>query len=91
MTDCFRSTLPVWINAVDISQLPGLTGFAPHLLRGLDAVTAVLTLHWSSGGTEGAVSGSKKDQTTALWMCRIRTTPQMILFQCPSAAAPQDL
>ncbi|MER5466493.1 hypothetical protein ABT010_38870 [Streptomyces sp. NPDC002668] len=33
------STLPAWIYAVDASQLSGLTGFALHLLRDLDAVT----------------------------------------------------
>ncbi|WP_237293408.1 MULTISPECIES: hypothetical protein [Streptomyces] len=32
--------LPAWIDAVDASRLPGLTGFAIHLLRNLDAVTA---------------------------------------------------
>ncbi|MGW3451785.1 transposase [Streptomyces sp. NPDC001076] len=54
------STLPAWIDAVEASQLPGLTGCALHLLRDLDAVTAGLTLHWSSGGTEGAVDRIKK-------------------------------
>jgi transposase len=53
-------TLPAWIEAVDASQLPGLANFALHLLRDLDAVTAGLTLHWSSGGTEGAVNRIKK-------------------------------
>ncbi|MEW2086688.1 hypothetical protein [Streptomyces sp. NPDC005283] len=43
--------LPTWIDAVDVSQLPSLTGFALHLLRDLDAVTAGLSLEWSSGGT----------------------------------------
>ncbi|MGW6459882.1 hypothetical protein ACWF94_28800 [Streptomyces sp. NPDC055078] len=42
-------TLPTWIDAVDAGQLPGLTNFALHLLRDLDAVTAGLTLEWSSG------------------------------------------
>ncbi|WP_405828431.1 MULTISPECIES: hypothetical protein [unclassified Streptomyces] len=34
------ATLPRWVDSVDASQLPGLTGFALHLLRDLDAVTA---------------------------------------------------
>ncbi|MGZ3097643.1 hypothetical protein [Streptomyces sp. H62] len=55
LTDRLGSTLPTWIDAVDASQLPGLTGFALHLLRDLDAVTAGLTLDGSSGGIEGAV------------------------------------
>ncbi|MFD3489813.1 transposase [Streptomyces sp. NPDC058690] len=57
LTDRLGSTLSTWIDA---SQLPGLTGFALHLLRDLDAVTAGLTLDWSSGGVEGAVNRIKK-------------------------------
>jgi transposase len=60
LTDRLGSTLPAWIDAVDASQLPGLTGFALHLLRDLDAVTAGLTLDWSSGSIEGAVNRIKK-------------------------------
>ncbi|MFJ9034844.1 hypothetical protein ACIRQP_41820 [Streptomyces sp. NPDC102274] len=52
--------LPAWIDAVDASQLPGLTGFALHLLPDLDAVTAGLTLDWSSGSIEGAVTASRR-------------------------------
>jgi len=54
------ATLPAWIDAVDAGRLPGLTGFALHLLRGLGAVTAGLTLGWSSGSVEGAVDRIKK-------------------------------
>ncbi|MET9520589.1 transposase [Streptomyces sp. NPDC002994] len=60
LTNRLGTTLPEWIDAVDTSQLPDLTGFALHLLRDLDAVIAGLTLHWSSGGTEGAVNRIKK-------------------------------
>ncbi|MFB7215531.1 transposase [Streptomyces sp. NPDC056255] len=60
LTDRLGATLPAWIDAVDASQLPGLTGFALHLLRDLDAVTAGLTLDWSSGSIEGAVNRIKK-------------------------------
>ncbi|MFF4422897.1 transposase [Streptomyces sp. NPDC001549] len=61
LTDRLGARLPAWIDAVDASQLPGLTGFAPHLLRDLDAVSAGLTLHhWSSGSIEGAVNRIKK-------------------------------
>ncbi|WP_225804593.1 transposase [Streptomyces sp. NK15101] len=60
LTGRLGATLPAWIDAVDASQLPGLTGFAPHLLRDLDAVTAGLTLDWSSGSIEGAVNHIKK-------------------------------
>ncbi|MGC0420007.1 transposase [Embleya sp. AB8] len=54
------SGLPTWIDAVDASRLPGLTGFALHLLRDFDAVTAGLTLEWNSGSVEGAVNRIKK-------------------------------
>jgi hypothetical protein len=60
LTNRLGSTLPACINAVDASQLPGLTNFALHLPQDLDTVTAGLTLHWSSGGTEGAVHRIKK-------------------------------
>ncbi|MFC5031662.1 transposase [Streptomyces sp. So13.3] len=59
-TDRRGSTLPTWIDAVDASRLPGLTGFALHLLRDPDAVTARLTLDWSSGSIEGAVDRIRK-------------------------------
>ncbi|MFE6844475.1 hypothetical protein [Streptomyces sp. NPDC057686] len=44
------------------ASCPGcrLTGFVLHLLRDLDAVTAGLTLDWSSGSIEGAVNRIKK-------------------------------
>ncbi|MFE9539633.1 hypothetical protein [Streptomyces sp. NPDC006691] len=55
-----HATLPTWIAAVDASQLPGLTGFALHLHRDFDAVSAGLTLDWNSGSIEGAVNRIKK-------------------------------
>ncbi|MFI1177225.1 DesA/ISL3 alpha bundle tail domain-containing protein [Streptomyces melanogenes] len=62
LTDRLGARLPTWIDAVEASQLPGLTGFANHLRRGLDAVTAGLSLEWSSGITEGAVNRIKKSR-----------------------------
>ncbi|MFF0097671.1 hypothetical protein ACFYSF_48480 [Streptomyces canus] len=50
------STLPTWIDAVDASQLPGLS-FAIHLLRDLDAVAAGLTLLTLGGGFVGVRGG----------------------------------
>ncbi|WP_374327728.1 transposase [Streptomyces sp. PSKA30] len=67
------ATLPAWINVVDASQLPGLTGFALHLLRDLDAVTAGLTLEWSSGCTEGAVNRIKKIKRSRTKAARANT------------------
>ncbi|MFE7547950.1 hypothetical protein [Streptomyces gardneri] len=44
LTERLAATLPTWIDEVDASRLPGLNGFALHLLRDLDAVKAGLTL-----------------------------------------------
>jgi len=52
--------LLVWIDEALTADLPGLSGFARGLTNDLDAVTAGLTLRWSSGGTEGAVNRIKK-------------------------------
>ncbi|MFF3584725.1 transposase [Streptomyces mirabilis] len=73
--------LPAWIDAVDASQLPGPTNFAHHLLRDLDAVTAGLTLHWSSGGTEGAVNRIKKIKRQLYGRAESELLRKMILLQ----------
>ncbi|MEV6175359.1 ISL3 family transposase [Streptomyces sp. NPDC051954] len=52
--------LPHWIDSARAAQLPGMTGFATGLTADLEAVTAGLTVHSSSGGTEGAVTRVKK-------------------------------
>lgn len=81
LTDRRGITLPTWIGAVDASQLPGLTGFALHLLRDLDAVTAGLTLEWSSGGTEGAVNRIKKIKRQLYGRAGFELLRKMILLQ----------
>ncbi|MFJ9868886.1 ISL3 family transposase [Streptomyces sp. NPDC101165] len=81
LTNRLGTTLPAWIDAVDDSQLPGLTGFALHLLRDLDAVTAGLTLHWSSGGTEGAVNRIKKIKRQLYGRAGFELLHKMILLQ----------
>ncbi|MGW7530482.1 transposase [Streptomyces sp. NPDC054783] len=81
LTNRLGPTLPTWINAVDVSQLPGLTGFALHLLRDLDAVTASLTLHWSSGGTEGAVNRIKKIKRQLYGRAGFELLRKMVLLQ----------
>ncbi|MCX5231406.1 ISL3 family transposase [Streptomyces sp. NBC_00233] len=75
------ATLPAWIDAVDASQLPGLTGFALHLLRDLDAVTAGLTLDWSSGSIEGAVNRIKKIKRQLYGRAGFELLRKMILLQ----------
>jgi transposase len=81
LTNRLGATLPTWIDAVDVSQLPGLTGFALHLLRDLDAVTAGLTLHWSSGGTEGTVNRIKKIKRQLYGRAGFELLRKMILLQ----------
>ncbi|MEU8495945.1 transposase [Streptomyces lavendulae] len=81
LTARLGSTLPAWINAVDASQLPGLTGFVLHLLRDLDAVTAGLTLHWSSGSIEGAVNRIKKIKRQLYGRAGFHLLRKMILLQ----------
>ncbi|MER6611743.1 transposase [Streptomyces sp. NPDC000927] len=81
LTDRLGTTLPAWINAVDASQLPGLAGFALHLLRDLDAVTVGLTLDWSSGSIEGAVNRIKKIKRQLYGRAGFELLRKMILLQ----------
>ncbi len=48
--------LGVWIAAAEAAALPGITKFATGLTADLDAVTAGLTLPFSSGPVEGNVN-----------------------------------
>lgn len=63
------------------AQLPGLTGFALHLLRDLAAVTAGLTLDWSSGSIEGAVNRIKKIKRQLYGRAGFELLRKMILLQ----------
>lgn len=81
LTSRLGSTLPDWIKTVDASQLPGLTGFALHLLRDLDAVTAGLTLEWNSGSVEGAVNRIKKIKRQLYGRAGFHLLRKMILLQ----------
>ncbi|MGW6843538.1 hypothetical protein [Streptomyces sp. NPDC054958] len=38
LTERLGTTLPTWIDAVDATQLPGLTNFALHMLRGIKKI-----------------------------------------------------
>jgi transposase len=51
--------LESWITAVTSDDLPALHSFVTGLRRDHDAVTAGLTLHWSSGPVEGHVNRIK--------------------------------
>ncbi|MFB7260667.1 transposase [Streptomyces nojiriensis] len=81
LTRRLGSTLLAWIDAVDASQLPGLTGFALHLLRDLDAVIAGLILDWSSGSIEGAVNRIKKIKRQLYGRAGFELLRKMILLQ----------
>ncbi|MER7200723.1 transposase [Streptomyces sp. CB01635] len=81
LTDRLGSTLPTWIDAVDASQLPGLTGFALRLHRDFDTVTAGLTLDWSSGSIEGAVNRIKKIKRQLYGRAGFELLRKMILLQ----------
>lgn len=52
--------LPDWISIACDVQLPGITGFARGPTADLEAVIVGLTAHWSSGGTEDAVTHVKE-------------------------------
>ncbi|MFD7030239.1 transposase [Streptomyces sp. NPDC059917] len=81
LTDRLGSTLPTWIDAVDASQLLGLTGFALHLLRDLDVVTPGLTVDWGSGSIEGAVNRIKKIKRLLYGRAGFELLRKMILVQ----------
>ncbi|MGW2036721.1 ISL3 family transposase [Streptomyces virginiae] len=81
LTNRLGSTLPTWIDAVDDSQLPGLIGFALHLLRDMDALKAGLTLDWSSGSIEGAVNRIKKIKRQLYGRAGFELFRKMILLQ----------
>ncbi|WP_327389086.1 transposase [Streptomyces sp. NBC_01207] len=81
LTGRLGAMLPAWIDAVDTSQLPGLTGFALHLLRDRDAVTAGLTMDWSSGSIEGAVNRIKKIKRQLYGRAGFHLLRKMVLLQ----------
>lgn len=63
--------LSAWITEAEAAALPGITKFATGLTADLDAVTAGLTLPFSSGPVEGNVN-FKDDQTTDVRPGRLR-------------------
>jgi transposase len=70
-----------WINDASTLQLPGITGFARGLTTDLDAVTAGLTVHWSSGSIEGAVTRAKKIKRQLYGRAGFELLRKMILLQ----------
>jgi hypothetical protein len=56
--------------------LPGISTFARHLTTDLDAVTAGLTLQWSSGPVEGNVNPNQNAQTANVRSGQLRPTQE---------------
>jgi transposase len=73
--------LPDWISTARAARLPGITGFAHGLTTDLEAVIAGLTVHWSSGGTEGAVNRVKKIKRQLYGRAGFELLRKMILLQ----------
>ena len=59
LTDLPGESLPAWLDAVRHDELPSLHALAAGIDRDIDAVTAGLTLPWSSGAVEGHVNRIK--------------------------------
>jgi transposase len=59
LTDLQGESLPAWLDAVRQDELPSLHALAAGIDRDIDAVTAGLTLPWSSGAVEGHVNRIK--------------------------------
>ncbi|MFD3792722.1 transposase [Streptomyces cyaneofuscatus] len=59
LTDRQGERLPAWLDAVREDDLPSLHTLAAGIDRDIDAVTAGLTLPWSSGAVEGHVNRIK--------------------------------
>jgi hypothetical protein len=80
--------LPQWIAVVLASDLPQLHSFAKGLQRDLAAVTAGLTLPWSSGPVEGQVNRVKmlKRQMYGRAKFRTRSTDQYKRTSTPACA-----
>nr|WTA23896.1 hypothetical protein OG365_38220 [Streptomyces sp. NBC_00853] len=81
LSDRQGAGLPASIDTVDASPLPGLTRFALHLLRDLDAAIAGLTLQWSSASIEGAVNRIKKIKRQLYGRAGSELLRKMILLQ----------
>jgi transposase len=59
MHDLRGDDLPAWMDRVLADDLPALHSLVNGLKRDLDAVTAGLSTHWSSGQVEGHVTRAK--------------------------------
>ncbi len=59
LTERQDERLPDWLDAVRQDDLPSLHPLAAGIDRDLNAVTARLTLPWSSGAVEGHVNRIK--------------------------------
>ncbi|MGW0395362.1 hypothetical protein ACWDYJ_31710 [Streptomyces sp. NPDC003042] len=75
LSDRLGARLPAWIDAVDASQLPGLTGFAPPA-PGPRRRDSRAHSRLELGQHRGRREPHQEDQAAALRSSRIRTSPQ---------------
>ncbi|MEU6146837.1 hypothetical protein ABZ848_41630 [Streptomyces sp. NPDC047081] len=73
--------MPNWINTARAAQRPGNADFACGLTSDLEAVIAELTLQWSSGGAEDAVTRGKKIRRRLYGRAGFERVRKMILLQ----------
>jgi transposase len=59
MRDLRGDDLPAWMDRVLADDLPALHSLVNGMKRDLNAVTAGLSTHWSSGQVEGHVTRAK--------------------------------
>ncbi|MDH2390624.1 transposase [Streptomyces sp. HNM0663] len=59
MRDLRGNDLPTWMDRVLADDLPALHSLVNGMKRDLDAVTAGLSMPWSSGQVEGHVTRAK--------------------------------
>jgi hypothetical protein len=76
ITHLHGERLAAWTAAAEQAALPGITRFATGLTADLAAVTAGLSLPFSSGPVEGNVNRIKDDQAADVRPSRFRPAPQ---------------
>ncbi len=82
------ATLPPGIDAVTTDRRSGLTNSALHLIRALDAVTAGLTVEWSSGSVEGAVNRIRRIRRQLYGRAGFELLRKLLLLQQRKAIVP---
>ena len=74
LTHVHGERLNAWIAEAEQTAPPGISRFATGLSADIAAVTAGLSLPFSSGPVEGNVNPHQNDQTTDVRPSRLRPT-----------------